>query len=594
VDAASVNEAVQAARRHYHAGDLDRAEQLCRGVLKLCPDHPGALYRLGEINRRAGVPGLAIAFLSRALALDPSVPSFHRAFGEALSAAGRTDEAEASLRYALALAPDDSSVYASLAGLLTQQSRLAEALDLLQQALAIAPEETRLHSSLAVVLLYMGQAAEAVACFRRASELAPDQEGPHAGILFAQHYLPGVRHKALLHNARVWAARHADPLTSQVPPHNNDPVLNRRLRVGYVSPDFQEHPVGRVLMGVLPAHNRDAVEIYCYSNRRLADGVAARLTQSAAHWRSLVHLTDDAAADLIRADQIDILVDLAGHTGGNRLLVLARKPAPIQALWLGYFDTTGMAAVDYVIADRHVCPPGDEPYYVEQIARLPHSFFSYLPADPSPAVAPLPALESGVVTFGCLNNLAKINARVIALWAQILHTVPESRLCLKYFGLDDPAVRERFTRLFAEAGVAPERLILYGRSSLVEHLGTYNQIDIGLDSFPYNGGMTTLDALWMGVPVISLSSDRLVGRMGRSVLCAAGLGHLVANSPAVYVAKAVALANDLSRLAPLRASLRDKLLHSPLCDGSAFARGLEALYREMWGAWCREQVGARS
>jgi protein O-GlcNAc transferase len=586
----SVDEALSAARQRYAAGDLAAAEALCRGVLKARPDHPQALYRLAKINLRAGIRGLAVAFASRAVTLDPEASSYHLVLGNALQAAGKPEQAEAAIRRALALAPADPKVHVSLAGALTGQRRLEEAVEVLQRAAEIAPETAVVHVALAAAWMDLGRAADALASFRRAMELAPQWEYPHSGVLFTRHYVADGDRAAAFAEARRWGTRHADPLSPGASPYPNEPDPERRLRIGYVSPDLRAHPVGQILRAVLAAHNRTHVEIFCYANCRRADLVGAELAAAADHWRGLLHLGDGAAAEVIRADQIDILVDLAGHTADNRLLMLARKPAPVQALWLGYFDTTGMASMDYIIGDHHVCPVGDEPFYTERLIRLSDSFFCYSPALACPNIAPLPLLSRGFVTFGSFNNLAKITPEVVALWAAILCAVPGSRICLKYFGLDAADARYRYLAMFAEHGVTADRITLLGKTPLAAHLATYAQIDIALDPFPYNGGMTTLDALWMGVPVISLAGHQFVGRMGASVLSAAGLADLIAQSAEEYVAKAISLADDPERLARLRGGLREQMAQSPLCDGARFARSLEAAYREMWRAWCQTRA----
>jgi protein O-GlcNAc transferase len=289
---------------------------------------------------------------------------------------------------------------------------------------------------------------------------------------------------------------------------------------------------------------------------------------------------------LIRGDEIDILVDLSGHTAYNRTLVLARKPAPVQVMWLGYFDSTGMRAVDYIIGDNFVCPPEDDELYVEKVARLPDSWFCYTPPDESPEVEPTPALSNGCVTFGCLNNIAKVTPEVVAVWAKILQALPGSRLTLKSAALGDPSACERYEGLFAEHAIAPARITYLAGSPFVEHLAAHNQIDIALDPFPYNGGATTLDALWMGVPVITLKGDRFSGRLGVSTLSVLGLQDLIAATPEEYVSKALALAEDLDRLTDMRAGLRQRLADSAICDGVGMARALENLYRQMWREWC--------
>jgi protein O-GlcNAc transferase len=578
--------ALKTVGRFYYAGELEEAERGCREILRVHPNEPRALYRLGKVALAAGVPSMAMAFIAQAIARDPSDASFHRGLGDALRLMGKNERAEVSLRRALELAPDSPRVRESLSALLMQQGRLAAALEILETALSRWADDAHLHQSLGCLQIMMGRAPEAVASFRNAMKLAPDSPNPHGGVLFAQHYLPEGEPETLFADARAWGVRYATPLAQNAAPHGNDRNPERRLRIGYVSADFQQHPVGRVLQAVIPSHDPAQVEVYCYATRRCTDAFARRLSLAADHWRSLVHLGDEAAAELIRRDEIDILIDLSGHTDQNRLLVLARKPAPVQAVWLGYFDTTGMSSVDYIFADRSVCPAGEEALYVEKVLRLPDSFLCYSPMDPSPDVAPLPMLERGYPTFGSLNNLSKIGPDVIALWADILHAIPDGRMVLKYGGLGDAVVKNDFWRAFEQHGIPQERVKLLDVSPLGEHLAAYDEIDIALDSFPYNGGITTLDALWMGTPVVTLAGDRFVGRMGVSTLSTLGLDELIAKSREEYVEKAVALARHPRHLGQLRASLRERVVTSPLCDGAAFARALEGNYREMWRTWC--------
>src|SRR5579883_2325973 len=348
------------AERYYHAGQLDQAEPLFRQVLREQPNHPRALYRLGKIALASSVPSLAVGLISRALSFAPDDPSIRRAFGDALLAYGKPNEAEAEFRRALELAPDDPRIYASLSNVFIVQSKFDQALQTLRRAQEIAPGSALIYRCLGILHLWMGMPDLAVIDFRHAADLTPEDPHSYAGVLFTQHYLSDDDLEGHFEEARAWGIRHTDPLTRKARPHTNDRQPDRRLRIGYISPDFQEHPVGRILQRILPEYDPAQVEVFCYANRRNVDGVAARLVRAAHHWRSILHLSDDDAAELIRKDQIDILIDLSGHTGANRLLVLARKPAPVQAIWLGYFDTTGMSAVDYIFADKHVCPPGTE------------------------------------------------------------------------------------------------------------------------------------------------------------------------------------------------------------------------------------------
>jgi predicted O-linked N-acetylglucosamine transferase (SPINDLY family) len=303
------------------------------------------------------------------------------------------------------------------------------------------------------------------------------------------------------------------------------------------------------------------------------------------HWRTVVGVTDAVLADVVRRDGIDILVDLSGHTGGHRLAMFARKPAPVQVSWAGYFDTTGLEAIDYILLDRYVCPEGDERLYSERVVRLPDGYLCYAPQS-TQAVAPLPAPSRGYVTFGCFNKVSKVTPQVVALWSRILHGMPAARLCLKDTALDDRTVCERYTRLFADQGIGSERLTLLGRTPYQEYLETYGQIDIALDPFPFNGGTTTIESLWMGVPVVTLAGDRFVGRMGVSHLSNVGLSELITDSPDVYVQTALRLASDLRGLESIRAGLRGRISTSPLCDGERFTRALERVYRDIWRVWC--------
>lgn len=576
----------------YRVADLGRAEELYREFLKEHPNHPRALYRLGKIALRVGVPGFALAFITRASAVSPEDPSIKRALGEALHRCGKSAEAERHLLAALEQTPNDPKIYSILSTVLSDQGKLAEAFRVLQVAREVAPHDQQVYRCRAVLNITIGQPDQALADFLKVVELAPEDPHTGAGVLFTRHYLSDDDLDGYVAEARSWGRRHADPFTRTVEPHQNDRQVNRRLRIGYISPDFQEHPVGRILQRVLSAHDPSQVEVFCYANRRNVDPVAANIVKAAHHWRSVLHMSDASAAEVIRNDKIDILIDLSGHTAANRLLVLARKPAPVQAVWLGYFDTTGMAAIDYIFADPQVCPPESDRYYVEKVIRLPSSVFCYAPPSGCPAVSPLPSASRGRVTFGCFNNLAKIRPEVIELWSRILRERPEAELRLKYFGFEDETVRAYFADLFAEHGVDPSRIVFLGRSSLADHLAAYGDVDVALDPFPYSGGITTLDALWMGVPVVSLAGRRFVGRMSASILTAVGLPELVAESPDDYVAKALALADSRERLAALRSGLREQMASSPLCDGPGFARALEASYREMWRAWCDRKDGS--
>jgi predicted O-linked N-acetylglucosamine transferase (SPINDLY family) len=360
----------------------------------------------------------------------------------------------------------------------------------------------------------------------------------------------------------------------------------RRLRVGYVSGDFCRHPVGYFLDAVLSAHDPAAVEVYAYSNSAFADDLTDRLRGLAAHWRSLAGLSDAAAAALVAGDGIDILIDLAGHTARNRLPMFARRPAPVQATWLGFWSTTGLSAMDYILTDATTVRPAEESGYSERVLRLPGCRFCYTPPDYAPPPVPPPMLAGRGVTFGSFNNLSKIGPEVVRLWATVLRTVPGARLLLKWRSLLDPIARRRVIDAFAAEGIATDQLDLRGPSPHPAMLAEYGDMDIALDPFPFSGGLTSCEALWMGVPVVTLPGAAPASRQTLGFLRALGLDEWAAASTADYRRIAAALAADGHRLAAHRRDLRRRMAESALCDGPAFTRQVEAAYRAMWRRWC--------
>jgi predicted O-linked N-acetylglucosamine transferase (SPINDLY family) len=407
----------------------------------------------------------------------------------------------------------------------------------------------------------------------------------HSNLIFHCHYSPTYGPLVLLRLARQWNDRHARSLAARRKPHRNDRNPDRRLRVGYVSGDFRVHPVGWFMTPVFAAHDRSAVEIFAYSASAYADDLTCRLRTSAGHWREVAGLSDSDLSAQVRDDRIDILVDLSGHTARHRLLALAEKPAPVQVTAV-VPGTSGVEAIDYFLSDRFETPPGSEAHFSEAVIRLPDGFHCYGPPDYAPDVAPLPAGANDAVTFGCFNNLAKVTASVVALWAKVLAAVPGSQLLLKTKALDDPDAQAWYRELAAAAGIALDRLMLAGGSPHAELLAAYGTIDITLDPFPYSGGLTTLESLWMGVPVVTLSGETFAGRHSTSHLGNIGLPELISATPEEYVAIAAGLADDRDRLVDLRATLRARLAASPICDAKRYTRNLEAAYRQMWHAWC--------
>lgn len=410
--------------------------------------------------------------------------------------------------------------------------------------------------------------------------------GALSALLFSLHYQPDVSATELARLHRLYGERFEAPLHAAWQAHANDPDPERPLRVGFVSADFHRHPVGYFMVNVLDALDRAQVNAYLYANQGVHDDFTERFQAAATVWREVKGLDDDALAQRIRDDAIDILVDLSGHTAGERLMVFARKPAPVQVTYLGYFDSTGLTAMDYILGNPWVLPEAEEGLYTERPWRLPETHLCYTVSGSKVEVSDLPARQSGSVTFGCFNKFEKVNDRVVACWARILQAVPNSRLLLKARTLDDPEVGAWVRERFAGQGVAPERLILEGTSPHQSYLETYHRVDLALDPYPYNGGTTTMDALWMGVPTLTMQGDRYVAHMSESILRNVGLTDWIAADEDDYVAKAVAYAADLDGLAALRAQLRQRLLASPLCDAPRFAHHLEQALREMWRIWC--------
>jgi predicted O-linked N-acetylglucosamine transferase (SPINDLY family) len=597
-------------------GRPDEAVACYERVARLRPDDPGPLAELATLLMHRGELDAAVARYEQALRLSPDCVGAYSNMGLALMALGRLEEARLSFEQALYLQPDLAEAHNNLGLALLNQGRLAEARlrferalqlrpDLVDarnnlglacdaqgepdQALAsfegavrIDPDHFGALTNLANACKDQGRAAEAIASYRKALASRPDDAAVHSNLLLAMQYLPGADPQEILAEARCYARQHAEPLAGAIEPHPTRSPAGRRLRIGYVSADFREHPVVSFLEPVLAAHDRHRFEIFCYADVPRPDGTTRRLQGYADHWRSLVGLSDPQAAERIRQDDIDILVDLAGHTGGNRLPAFARKPAPIQVSYLGYLGTTGLTAMDYYITDAHADPPGlSEAHYQEQLIRLPVCGFCYAPG-PAPEVnAEPPARRSGLVTFGCLNNPAKVSDEVLAVWSLVLAAAPGFRLLIRA-GVGRSA-EERARDLLANHGIAPERLAFAGRTATrFAYLKLYHAVDIALDPFPYNGVTTTCDALWMGVPVVSLAGRMSVSRQGVRFLRSVGLDELLAETPEDHVRIAAELAGDLTRLADLRGGLRERMSCSPLMDAHRLTRDLEATYIGIW------------
>jgi protein O-GlcNAc transferase len=532
-------------------GRFPEAISALRTAVQLAPALAPAWLNLGVASLEAHDNLEAIRAFREAITLEPTRPEAHNILGVALLAAGQTSSARLSFAEALRLNPNYAAAHDNLGRLGKSEGLLDDAILHFRAALAIRPE-ARSHSNLLLALNY-------TANFTPAEVLL---EHRHWNQLYAAMLAPTGR------------------ATSQSPPSG------RRLRIGYVSPDFTHHAVSYFFAPVLANHDRSKMEVFCYASVVTPDRITEHLQSLAEHWRDIARLDDETAAALICADEIDLLIDLAGHTAGNRLLLFARRPAPFQATWLGYPNTTGLDTIDYRLTDAVSDPQNEtDAHYSEELVRLPATFSCYEPDLSAPLVNPLPAMAVGAVTFGSFNNFSKVSSEVIALWARLLRELPEARLLLKSRGLGDASVAERIRSAFASHGVAPERMILNGEElSVAEHLRLYHSVDIALDPFPYNGTTTTCEALWMGVPVVTLAGHTHAARVGTSLLTHLGLSEWIATSQENYVAVATAAASDPSRLANLRGTLRDRMRRSPLCDAVQFTRQLEDAFARMVGS----------
>ncbi|MGE5505698.1 MAG: tetratricopeptide repeat protein [Actinomycetota bacterium] len=569
------------------ARPAEAAEQFA-AVRSLDPTVVQAPFGLGLAASAARRPAEAVGHFREATVLAPAYAEAHYNLGCALKEAGDTAAAEAALGRAIALKPDYAEAYSNLANLLDGRAKPSEAETLVRKALAIREAFPEGWNTLGNTLEAQSRLAEAEEAYRRAVTLRPDYQEAWSNLLFSLNYQDGKNPVEVAAAHRQWGA--TLPASPAPFPNRRDP--GRRLRVGYVSPDFRTHSVAYFIAPVIEAHDRSVVEVFAYSCRAGGDATTRRLQAAADHWRDISALDDQQAARLVGDDAIDVLVDLAGHTAGNRLPMFARRPAPVQASWIGYPNTTGLAAVDWRMVDAVTDPPGPaDTLAAERLLRLPGCFLCYQPPIPSPEPELRP--PGGPVTFGSFNKLAKVTPATVAAWSAILARVPGSRMFVKSKQLDEPATRDRLAAAFAAHGISPERLDLRGWITDRDgHLGAYGLVDIGLDTFPYNGTTTTCEAMWMGVPVVTWAGGCHAARVGASLLKAVGMDELVAGDVDGYVDAAVALAGDPVRRAALRAGLRGRLAASALCDAATFTRGLEASLREMWRDWCEK--GERS
>ena len=547
---------------------------------------PAELITLGREQRERGDPGAALATLQTALRHDAGNVAAQVELGLTYRAFGRVDEARAAFDRAVDGDPNSAPALMYLGNLDHEAGRLDDAAKAYRGALAVDAKNAAAHYNLALTLMALGEASAAVESFRRCLAEAPDYADARSSLLFALNVSDRASIEEVAAEHFEWGRRVADPLYSERQ-FSNSPDPERRLRVGYVSADYFQHAAATFIHAFLAQHDPRQCEVFGYVNAALPAHGALMYGHT---WREIRMLDDTQLAALIAQDAIDVLVDLSGHTYGTRLLAFARKPAPVQMTFLGYPNTTGMRAMDYRLTDVYADPPGvSESRYREKLLRMPHSVWCFRPhVEGVPEVGTLPAVRNGYVSFASMNSVFKLNVELVGLWADLLRRVADSRLILATIA--PGSARERILRTFTGKGVDAQRIEFRERLPRDEFLALHNEVDIALDSYPCNGGATTCETLWQGVPVISLAGEAFQSRAGLSLLSSAGLPQLVAHSAADYLDIASSLARNLEPLSELRRGLRRILRASPLMDAAAFARDLEALYRDAWRDWCGERT----
>ncbi|MGD0461241.1 MAG: tetratricopeptide repeat protein [Tepidisphaeraceae bacterium] len=592
----TLDEILDAARDHHLAGRLPEAVELYREALQLAPEDAQSVFLLGLAVFQLGQAAEAVDLVGRAISLDPAVAEYHCDLARIRFTLNDLPGAISASRKALELRPDFPEALFNLGNALCRSRRLEDGIDAYQRAITLRSDARDGVNNLGMAQLELGRIDEAVACFDRILASNPSAAAAHSNRIYALHFKASISAAEIRRELIRWNQRHAYPLKVTIVPH-----LRRRrpkgtsgnsveppLRIGYVSPDFREHVVGWNLLAFLPEHDPKLFHISCYSSVASPDAVTRQLQSHVASWRDITKISDEHAAQMIREDQIDILIDLSLHTGGNRLLIFARKPAPIQVSYLGYPGSTGLEAMDYRLSDPFLDSDEELADHTERTIRLPRTYWCYRPGGPTPPVVPPPALSTGTITFGSLNAFQKISGPTLDLWRDLMQAAPRSRLLLHA-----PAGRHRqqLIQRFQTSGIAAHRIEFVERLPWPEYIQSYQRIDIALDPFPYGGGITTCDALWMGVATITLRGKTSVGRSGTSILGNLNLPQYIAQSPEQYISAARALASDLPLLSDLRSNLRGRMLKSPLMDGLQFARDLEAAFLKMWDQWTNSSGG---
>ncbi len=609
---------LRAAIAGHEAGRFEDAEQKYTEILQQQPDHPDALHLLGVLVQQTGRYEMAVDLITKAIAANDGIGEYHCNLGLALKAQGKFVEALHCFRHAVTLKPDHAQAHAHLGDVYRYLGAAGEAVASYSQALALRPNDAFLLNSLGTVFRMQKNMDQAVACYQRALavqpdfaealanlgdarraqgrlekavgyyrqalHLKPDLAEAHSNLLFCLTHDGSVAPEELYAEHCRWGERHGR-VPEVLSPPANAPVPERRLRIGYVSPDLRDHALARFLAPVLENHDPVQVEIYCYAEVTVPDQVTESLRSMANGWQFTCGMTDEQLARKIHADGIDILVDLAGHTANNRLRAFAYKPAPVQATWLGYPNTTGLKTIDYRLTDVVTDPPHKPALGTEELMWLRGGIDCFAPPHYAPDVMPPPGLRNGYATFGSFHRLDKLTPDVLGVWCRLLNELPSARMLVFRDTLRGDA-KQTLEQEFVNRGIAASRLDLR-HDCETGYLSVYNEIDILLDVFPWGSGTTSYESIWMGVPVVTLAGERSATRSGACLLARVGLAELVSRNADDYVSVAVRAATNLDRLARWRSTLRTRMALT-VCDAAKFTKGLEESYREMWRRWCNK------
>ena len=563
-------------------------EEKARRFIKKSPRDALAWRALAVALKLQGKDGLEAFKMVVKLLPNNAISYFH--LGVQFEALGKPQEAIAAYNKSIELDPKSADAYNNLGNVLRQTVKPYDALVCHQKAMHLNPKLPQVYLNLGADLLGMGHYAKAVECYKKALALEPDFVEAYSNLIFTQDFMTNLDARTHIHARRDWAENYVDHLMPGEPENDNDPDPDRKLRIGYVGGDFKEHSAARVWGAVLINHDKTQFETYCYNNNPTkGDSYTERFRNASEHWRQIASMHDLDIIKLIRKDKIDILVDLAGHSAMNRLPIFAFHPAPVQIHAWGYATGTGIKKMDYFFACRNIVAPHEREFFTEEIIDLPCAAGSYFP-ETFPDIGELPYLKNGIITFGSLNRMHKTSEECYKTWVEVLRAVPNSRFLLKAGELSDEASRAAVLWNFTKAGIDPNRIKMLGATKWHEHVGTYNLIDLCLDPFPHGGGVTTMESLCMGVPVVAIRWPTLVGRISAAIETVVGIPDWVADTADGYVQLAAKKSSDIDGLVRLRKNLRGMFFSSPIGDQKIYVDAVEQKYREVWRRWCKKKT----